>query len=66
VSLLIGFPMAAFLTREYLSAYAFHAEVSWSVYALTALLMLCIVVLSVGYQSAKAAVSNPVEALKRE
>jgi len=66
VSLLIGFPVSWYLIREYLSGYAFHAEVSWGIYILTSLAMLCIVLLSVGYQSARAALSNPVDSLRNE
>lgn len=66
VSLLIGFPVSWYLISEYLSAYAFHAEVGWSVYIFTSVLMLAIVVLSVGFQSAKAAISNPVDSLRNE
>ncbi len=66
VSLFIGFPVSWYLISEYLSAYAFHAEMNWSIYILTSIIMLFIVLLSVGYQSAKAAVSNPVDALRNE
>ena len=66
VSLFIGFPVSWYLIREYLSGYAFHAEVSWGIYILTSIAMLFIVLLSVGYQSAKAALSNPVDSLRNE
>ena len=66
VSLFIGFPVSWYLIREYLSGYAFHADVDWGVYILTSIVMLFIVLLSVGYQSAKAAISNPVDSLRSE
>jgi putative ABC transport system permease protein len=66
VSLFIGFPVAWYIISEYLSAYTFHAEVNWSVYIFAAIVMLFIVLLSAGYQSAKAALSNPVDALRNE
>lgn len=66
VSLLIGFPVSWYIIHEYLSGYAFHTEVTWGIYALTSIAMLFIVLLSVGYQSAKAALSNPVESLRSE
>ncbi len=66
VSLLIGFPVSWYLIREYMSGYAFHAEVNWSIYILTSMAMLIIVFLSVGYQSAKAAISNPIDSLRNE
>jgi len=66
VSLFIGLPVSWYVISEYLSAYAFHAEVNWSIYIFTAIVMVFIVLLSVGYQSAKAAISNPVDALRNE
>jgi putative ABC transport system permease protein len=66
ISLFIGFPVSWYLIREYLSGYAFHAEVNWGIYILTLMAMLFLVLLSVGYQSAKAAVSNPVDSLRIE
>jgi len=66
VSLFIGFPVSWYLIHEYLSGYTFHAEINWSIYILTSIAMLIIVLLSVGYQSAKAALSNPVDSLRNE
>lgn len=66
VSLFIGFPASWYLLREYLSAYTFHTEINWSIYIFTSIAMLIIVLLSVGYQSAKAALSNPVDSLRNE
>ncbi|SHH91235.1 ABC-type transport system, involved in lipoprotein release, permease component [Chryseolinea serpens] len=64
--LCIGFPVSWYLIREYLSKYAFHAEINLDIYILTSIVMLLIVLLSVGYQSAKAAISNPVDSLRNE
>lgn len=66
VSLFIAFPVSWYLVREYLSSYAFHAEITAGIYILTSLIMLFIVLLSVGYQSTRAAISNPVDALRSE
>jgi ABC-type antimicrobial peptide transport system permease subunit len=66
VSLFIGLPVSWYLIREYLSGYVFHAEIHWGIYILTSIAMLFIVLLSVGYQSAKAAISNPVDSLRNE
>jgi putative ABC transport system permease protein len=66
VGLFIGFPVSWYLIREYLSDYAFHTEINWSIYVITSFVMMLIVLLSVGYQSAKAAISNPVDSLRNE
>jgi ABC-type antimicrobial peptide transport system permease subunit len=66
VSTFIGFPVSWYLIREYLSDFAFHTDINWSIYILTTIVMLFIVLLSVGYQSANAALSNPVDSLRNE
>jgi ABC-type antimicrobial peptide transport system permease subunit len=66
VSLFLGFPVSWYLIREYLSDYAFHTEINLGIYLFTSIVMLFIVLLSVGYQSAKAAISNPVDSLRNE
>ncbi len=66
VSLFIGLPVSSYLIREYLSTYTFHTEINWSIYIFTSFAMLIIVLLSVGYQSARAALSNPVDSLRNE
>lgn len=65
-SLLVGIPIAWYLVSEYLSDYAFRTQISWSTYLATSLFMLLVTLLSVGYQSVKAATANPVEALRTE
>lgn len=66
VSLCIGFPMAAYLATEYLSGYAFHTEIHWSLYVATASVVVLVGLLSVSFQSVKAALSNPVDSLRSE
>lgn len=66
VSLFIGFPVSWYLIREFLSSYAFHVDISWSVYIWTSIAMLTMVLFSVGYQSARAAMSKPADSLRSE
>ncbi|HEX6223814.1 MAG TPA: FtsX-like permease family protein [Chryseolinea sp.] len=66
ISLFIGFPLSWYLIREYLSYYAFHTDVNLGIYILAILILFLIVLFSVGYQSAKAAMSNPVDSLRNE
>ncbi|WP_339812087.1 ABC transporter permease [uncultured Imperialibacter sp.] len=65
-SLFAGIPIAWYLVNEYLSDYAFRTEISWSTYLSTSLFMLIVTLLSVGYQSVKAASANPVDSLRNE
>lgn len=66
VSLFIGFPVSWYFVREFLSSYTFHVDISWSVYIWTSIAMLTMVLFSVGYQSARAAMSKPADSLRSE
>jgi ABC-type antimicrobial peptide transport system permease subunit len=66
ISLVIGAPFAWMIMKEFLSEYKFHTEISWLVFAFTAVLLLAIAMLTVAWQSLKAALMNPVESLRSE
>jgi len=61
--LLIGTPIAWWLADRFLSNYAFHSGIHWSIFILITGLMLLLTLISVGFQSLRAALSNPVESL---
>ena len=66
ISLLIGLPIAWYFIADFLTDYAFHANINWSIYVFTAAFMLLITLLSIGYQSIMAAKTNPVNTLRNE
>jgi putative ABC transport system permease protein len=66
LALLIACPIAWYLTREYLSAYAYHAPLDIWIFILTATGILLLAMLTVSYQSIKAAIGNPVDSLRSE
>ena len=67
---LIGFfisvPAVIYFVSDWLEAYFYRIEISWITFALTFILVLGLVIITVGYQSLKAAVANPVSYLKEE
>lgn len=66
VSLLIGFPVSWYVTGRYFAGHAFHASIGWDIYLITAVVMIALVVLSVGLQSTRASMVNPVKSLRNE
>lgn len=66
IAALIGSPLAYFAMSEFLSGYAFHMELDWSVFVLTAAVITVICILTVIFQVIKAAIANPVDALRNE
>jgi putative ABC transport system permease protein len=63
---LIATPVAYFLLQNWLKGYAFHIEIGFLFILLPVSLILVIALLTVLYQSLKAALSNPVRNLRSE
>jgi len=66
ISLIIATPVAWYFMRGWLMNYPYHTELSWWIFALTALGAVSITLLTVSFQSIKAAMANPVKSLKTE
>jgi putative ABC transport system permease protein len=62
----IATPIAYYAMNKWLENFAYKTELSWWVFALAGLLALGIALLTVSWQSWKAATRNPVEALRYE
>ncbi len=63
---LIAIPISYFAMHKWLENFAYKTELSWWIFALAGLLALGIALLTVSWQSWKAATRNPVEALRYE
>jgi putative ABC transport system permease protein len=66
VSLLVGLPVAWLLMERFLGTFTFHVELGPSVFIATIAAMFFVAIITVSFQSLKAALSNPVNALKNE
>ncbi len=62
----IALPITYYSMNLWLQNYAYRIEINWWIYLLSGFIALLISMLTVGYQSIKAAVANPVECLKYE
>ncbi len=65
-ALLVGLPVAWLVMDKFLQTFAFHIELGLSVFVITIVSMIVIALMTVSFQSLKAALSNPVNALKNE
>jgi putative ABC transport system permease protein len=63
---LLALPAAYLLARKFLSGYAYHTPLNWSLFALAAGIAIVIAALTVGSLTMRAARRNPVEALRYE
>jgi len=66
IGFLIAIPISLLIVRAWLTNFAFKTNLAWWVFVGTGLLTVLIAVLTVSYQSIKAALKNPVEALRYE
>jgi ABC-type antimicrobial peptide transport system permease subunit len=66
VSLLIASPIAWFVMDKWLSDYTYRINISWTVFALAGLSAILIALITVSYQSIKAALANPIKSLRSE
>ena len=66
ISFVIATPIAYYAMNKWLENFAYKTTLSWWIFALAGLLALGIALLTVSWQSWKAATRNPVEALRYE
>ncbi len=66
IAFVIATPIAYYAMNKWLENFAYRTELSWWIFALAGLLALGIALLTVSFQSWKAARRNPVESLRYE
>jgi putative ABC transport system permease protein len=66
IAFVIATPIAWYAMHKWLESFAYKTELSWWIFVLAGLLALGIALLTVSWQSWRAATRNPVEALRYE
>jgi putative ABC transport system permease protein len=66
ISIVIAIPLSWYAMNKWLQNFAYRIKMSWWVFALAGLIVLVIALLTVSWQSYRAANKNPVEALRYE
>ncbi|MDA3929350.1 MAG: ABC transporter permease [Prolixibacteraceae bacterium] len=66
IAFVIATPLAYYAMTKWLENFAYKTELSWWIFALAGLLALGIALITVSFQSWKAAMRNPVESLRYE
>lgn len=66
ISCVISIPIAYYYLNTWLQSYKYRTDISWYVFAGSCLGALIITVLTVSFQSIKAALANPVKSLRSE
>ena len=66
VSFIIAAPLSWWAMYKWLQDYSYRVSIQWWVFALACLISVMIALLTISYQSIKAAVANPVKSLRTE
>ena len=66
ISLIIAVPIAWYFMSKWLQGYQYRTPIAWWVFVITGMGAIIITLLTVSYQSIKAALVNPVKSLKSE
>src|SRR5659263_557403 len=66
IALLIAFPVAWYAMNRWLQGFAYKIDIAWWMFAIAGLLTIGIALLTVSYQSIKAALVNPVKSMRTE
>lgn len=66
IAILIASPLAWYAMQQWLQDFAYKIAIEWWVFALAGLLAVGIALLTVSFQSIKAALTNPVKSLRTE
>jgi len=66
IAFLVAVPLAWLTVSNWLQGYAFRIDIHWSFFTIPFAAILVIALLTVSFQSIKAAVANPVKSLRTE
>lgn len=66
VAILIASPITWFVMNKWLQDFAYRTNISWLVFAITAVIAIGIALLTISFQAIKAALANPVKSLRTE
>ncbi len=66
ISFLLAFPVGLFLAKRWLQDFAYRIDIPWWVFMMAALLTLLMAAATISIKSIRAALANPVDALRNE
>lgn len=66
IAIVIAFPISFYFTQKWLDGFAYRIDLEWWYFIGAGSLTVIIALLTVGFQSVKAALMNPVESLRSE
>lgn len=66
ISVLLASPIAWYAMKQWLQDFAYQTSISWWIFLVTGGIVIVIALITISFQSVKAAIANPVDSLKSE
>jgi len=66
LSCLVAFPLSWWIMHTWLSDYQYRITISWWIFPIAGIIAVLIAILTISFQSIKAAIANPVKSLRTE
>jgi len=66
IACVIAIPIASYAMNKWLQDFAYRTTINWWIFAVAAGLTIVITLITISFQSIKAALANPVKSLKNE
>lgn len=66
VSCIVAFPAAWWMMHKWLLSYEYRIEISWWIFLVAGIVAMLIALVTISFQSVKAAIANPVKSLRAE
>ena len=66
IAVCIASPVAWFIVNKWLQNFAYHIQISWFTFIVVGLCAMLIALITISFQSVKAAIANPVKSLRME
>jgi predicted permease len=66
IACIVAFPLSYWIMNKWLQSFAYRINISWWVFAVAGITALLIALITVSFQSIKAAIANPVKNLRTE
>jgi putative ABC transport system permease protein len=66
IAFLFAIPLAWYATNKWLENFAYRIDISWQIFAIATSIITVIALLTISYQSIRAALANPVKSLRTE
>jgi putative ABC transport system permease protein len=63
---IIAIPITYHLMKKWLMQYKYQIDITWSIFVFAAIILSVITIMTIGYQTVKAAMANPVNSLRSE